>query len=391
MSSLRFDSIGGASGNMILGSLLAAGTKLEAVRRALASLPLTGFTLEAEEVVRNNFKGIHVSVSQAADTAQPHRHLSDVTGIIEAGTLSGPAKALSMAVFEKLAHAEAAVHGTTPDKIHFHEVGAVDAIVDIVGASVAVDLLGIETVEVGPLPLGQGTTTCAHGVMPLPVPAVAQLLAGHPVIQTDEPHELVTPTGAALLMTLKERFPSQATSRPAHIAASGYGFGTRTLASRMNVLRATILVPSPIDTATDSCLVLECNLDDITPEMIGSLTTRLISAGALDVFTTAVQMKKQRPGTLLTVLCTPELRDAMLDLVFRESTTFGIREYETRRTTLERRFEDVTTPHGQVRVKIGTWKGHDITRMPEYEDCARLAGAAGIPVRAVYEAALREL
>jgi hypothetical protein len=322
--------------------------------------------------------------AEAGHTHAPHRGLREIRALIEGSQLPASVKATSLRVFQRLAEAEAHVHGTTPDQVHFHEVGAMDAIIDIVGACLGLEMLGVTGVSVGPLPLGHGAVECAHGILPIPAPATVELLKGFPVAPGDEPFELVTPTGAALLTTWQtlETFPSGS-----RILKVGQGFGHRALKGRPNLLRA-MLMEIGADSAQDACLVLECNLDDLTPELTGALLHRLLGVGALDVFLTPVQMKKQRPGILLTVLCRPDQRPAMLDLIFRESTTFGIREHAVQRTVLERRHEYVETPFGRVRVKIGRWQGADITVSPEYEDCLRAAESAGVSVRAVYEAAL---
>jgi len=306
--------------------------------------------------------------------------------LITHSILSPRVKEASLAVFQRLAEAEALVHETTPDKVHFHEVGAVDSIVDIAGACLGLELLAIDSVTVSPLPLGHGTVRTVHGVLPVPAPATVELLKGMNIVPADEPFELVTPTGAALLSTWTRHKSIPAGLRLQRV---GHGFGHHPLTSRPNVLRAMLLESQPADTRNDECLVLECNLDDTIPELIGSLTTRLLTAGALDAFLTPVQMKKQRPGILLTVLCRREQREAMIDLIFMECTTFGIREYLVQRTTLERRHEEIETAYGKVRVKTGAWKGRIITRAPEHDDCARLAQQAGVSIRVVYEAAVQ--
>jgi len=416
MRILRFDSVGGASGDMILAALIGLGIDMEALRQQLTSLALEQFEVQDVPFSDHGLNGIQVTVSVPKPERLPHRNFTDIRKLIEKGGLSDQAKAMSIKVFERLAEAEARVHNTTPDKINFHEVGAIDSIVDIVGSCIVIDMLAVDEVVVGPLPLGRGTTRCEHGILPIPVPATVELLKGHPVVQTDEPFELVTPTGAALLTAWKSR-PEVSRRRqgyggqggqlahrsPEHIGSRGEGgrsevrvmktangFGHRKLKGRPNLLRAILLeaeAEHPSD--TDECLVLECNLDDTVPELLGSLTQKLIEKGTLDVFTTPVQMKKQRPGILLTVLCRPEDRESFLDLIFSETTTFGIREYITRRTILERRHVEVETPYGKVRVKIGSWKGKDITRSPEHDDCVRCANEHGVSVRTVYEAALR--
>jgi len=393
---LHCDSVGGASGDMILAALIDLGADPQAIADHVRKLRVDPFELVAEPCTRDGIRGTRVKVNLPSEHAGPHHHaphrdLASIAGLLEESGLGTPIRRLAMSTFERLAEAEAAVHGTTPDHVHFHEVGAMDAIVDIVGSCAALHLLNVDAVDVGPLPLGRGTTTCAHGTLPVPVPATVNLLKGQAVVQTDEPYELVTPTGAALLSTWQALRPAPPHPTTTRTRTAGCGFGERDLAGRPNILRVrlaeTACGPAPEDAF---CLVLECNLDDTVPELIGSLCARLLDEGALDVFTTAVQMKKQRPGTLLTVLCTPDRRAALLHTIFLGSTTFGIREYRAARTVLARRFEEVTTPYGNVRVKIGAWQGADVTRAPEYEDCVKRAGEHGVAVRAVYEAALAQ-
>jgi len=388
MKTLRFDSVGGASGDMILAALTAAGADLDTVRSRLASLKLEPFKIVKEQVADHGLQGIRIRVAVPEHDHAPHRLLKDIRKLIEDGDLSDRVKAQSTAVFERLGEAEARVHNATPETIHFHEVAGTDSIVDIVGACAALESVGVDAVRVGPLPVGCGTTRFSHGVMPVPVPATVELLKGHPIVQTEERGELVTPTGAALLTAWRNMCGGDGREQAA-IEASGNGFGHRKLQGRPNLLRATVLDDAVGSGTSDRCLVLECNVDDTVPELIGSLCVKLLEAGALDVFTTAVQMKKQRPGTLLTVLARSEDRSRLIDAVFAECTTFGIREYEVSRSTLDRRHEEADTPYGKVRVKVGSWKGRDITRAPEYEDCVRRAEEHKVPVRTVYEAASR--
>lgn len=387
MKILRFDSVGGASGDMTLAALVALGAPVDKIAERLSSLPIERFALRAEPATDRGFAGVRMHVD-VADEHHPHRHLADIEKLLAAGRLPDRARSLAVAVFQRLAAAEAAVHGTTPERIHFHEVGAMDSILDIAGACVALDLLGIDAVEVSPLPVGRGSVRCAHGVMPLPVPAVAELLKGRAVIETDEPFELVTPTGAALLTTWAETMPAPAQGSRT-VLGTGYGVGHRALDNRPNVLRAMLL--EGVDGARaepGACIVLECQVDDTTPELIGATMEQLMAAGALDAFTTPVFMKKQRPGSLITVLADPADREKMLDVLFTGVSTLGVRETMTQRTTLARRHVAVETPFGAVRVKVGTWRGRDVTRAPEYEDCAAAAARAGVAVRAVYDAAL---
>lgn len=394
MRGLRFDSLGGASGDMILGALFDLGVNVCDVKEVLDSLVPGAFDVSVSRATSRGIAGTRVAVNVPPEAGHSHRRLPEITQLLSAGALPKPTADLSLAVFTSLAEAEARVHGTTSDDVHFHEVGAVDAIVDIVGACHALHLLDVGTVAISPLPLGTGTVTSEHGVLPVPVPAVVELLGDHPVVQTDEEGELVTPTGAALLMSWQHGDESAIPAgAPTGIAATGYGLGHRELAARANVLRAMLLDTEVAsgDTSSRECLVIESNIDDTVPELLGSLCQRLLDTGALDVFTTAVQMKKQRPGTLLTVLCTPRQRATLLDLIFAETTTFGVREYCASRTILQRTFEEAVTPFGTVRVKVGFWKGQALTRSPEHSDCIKLAQKHGVSVRRVYEAALKSV
>jgi uncharacterized protein (TIGR00299 family) protein len=400
MKVLRWESVGGASGDMILGALLDLGVDAVALERELKKLHAGDFSLRVESVVRDGLRGTLCRVDIPPEPHHhhhhdhghghthahaPHRGLREIEALLQGSTLPEAVKTDSLQVFRRIGEVEARLHGTTVEHIHFHEIGAVDSIVDIVGCCLARHWLGVEAVTVGPLPQGVGTIACAHGVFPNPAPATVDLLQGLAVVQTDEPHELVTPTGAGLLAVWQQQHAA-----PAHgqVLAAGYGFGQRTLAHRPNVLRAVLLDTAAVASATRAH-VLECNLDDTSPELIGALSERLLAAGALDVFTTPVQMKKQRPGIVLTVLAESAHRATLLDLIFRESTTFGVREYEVERTVLARRQVEVETPAGRVRIKIGTWRGQDVTFAPEFEDCRARAREAGCAVREVYERALQ--
>jgi uncharacterized protein (TIGR00299 family) protein len=388
MKVLRFDSVGGASGDMILACLADLGADMEEIVRRLRSLGIEPFRLQVEKCSDHGLAGSRVRVEVERQAASA-RTLPDILSIIESSSIPDTARELGGKVFRRLAEAEARVHGTSPDKVHFHEVGAVDSIVDVIGACCGLELLGVGGVQVGALPLGHGVIESHHGIYPSPAPATVELLKGSPVVCVDEPFETVTPTGAALLTTWKELLPCA--SAGGRIKAVGCGFGHRRLKSRPNLLRATLLDQDDGAGGEDECMVLEFNVDDATPEIVGAAASRLMAAGALDVFTIPAQMKKQRPGTLVTVVCRVGDRDALVDLIFAESTTFGIREQICRRATLDRRHEYVDTPYGRVRVKIGSWKGKDVTRSPEYEDCLDCSRRSGVPLKAVYEAAVRAL
>lgn len=398
MKILQFHSLGGASGDMILGSLFALGIDPRALKAEVAKLPIESFEIETRQHDSHNLHGTLVSVHAHDEAGHSHGHShadhhhgvdrrwSDIREMIEGSGLSVSVRSRSLRVFERIAEAEANVHSMEKEEIHFHEVGALDSIIDIVGCCIGLDWLQVDEVAVGPLPLGCGTIECAHGVYPTPAPATVELLKGFPTTQTSEPYELVTPTGAALLTEWKTRDAPPPGSR---ILKVGYSFGHRQLDERPNVLRALLLEASGDARPTENCLVLECNVDDTVPELLGNLSERMLAAGALDVYTTPVQMKKQRPGTLLTALCLPEVRDRLVDLIFRECTTFGVREYFADRTVLARRHEEVETGYGNVRIKIGTWQGRDVTLAPEMDDCIQRADEKGVPVRTVYEAALQ--
>ncbi|WP_372808468.1 nickel pincer cofactor biosynthesis protein LarC, partial [Pontiella sp.] len=315
------------------------------------------------------------------------RHLGTILKLIAESALPDPVKERASAVFQRIGEAEAAIHGVDIEAIHFHEVGAMDSIVDIVGCCLALHQLGVDGVSIRDLPQGHGTIECAHGTYPNPAPATLRILEGFPVHDVDEPFELVTPTGAALVSSWRTAAAPPSGSRAVKTA---YSFGHRKLNRRPNLLRATLYEEAD-DRTVDEVLILECNLDDTTPELVGCLFDQLLEAGALDVFTTPVFMKKQRQGILLTALCNPSDRERMLDLVFRESTTFGIREHLSKRTVLERSFKTVATPYGAVRLKVGSRNGSPVTVSPEIEDCRKLAKENKIAVREVYDAAKKGL
>lgn len=388
---LRVDSVGGASGDMLLGGLIALGASPAAVTAALEGMfPADTFRLEVDAgAASRGMAGTRLRV-ETTEREPPHRHLSDIERLLAAGALTDRARSLAVATFRRLADAEARVHGCAAEDVHFHEVGAVDSIVDIAGACMALDSLGVTAVRVGPLPVGSGTIASAHGPLPLPAPATAALLAGHAIVQTDEPFELVTPTGAALLTTWQAELPAPFDA-PARLVRAATALGHRELRGRANLLRLALLDPIPAADAanTDTCIVLECQVDDMTPECVAALTVRLLRDGALDVYTTAVQMKKQRSGILLTVLCRPAEEPALVRRIFTESTTFGIRTRETRRYTLPRHIETVATPYGPIRVKVGEWEGRVVTRAPEFDDCLAAAEAHQVPLKTVYEAMQR--
>jgi len=311
------------------------------------------------------------------------RTYAEVRAIIEAGELPDPVREQALAVFHRLAEAEAKVHGATLDAVHFHEVGAVDSIVDIVGVALALHLLGVERVSASPVPTGSGTVTAAHGVMPVPAPATAELLRGIPLRAMEADGELTTPTGAAILAALATEFGPLPAMR---VASLGYGAGRKDLAFP-NVTRVFIGEAADLSEAT-AVSVIEANLDDQSPELYHYVMERLFDAGALDVYLQPVLMKKGRPAQVLTVLCRPEALDSLVEILFAETTTFGIRYSERRRVVLQREWLTVAVSGGEVRVKVGRRGGRLQTLSPEYEDCRQLAASAGRPLKWVHTEAL---
>lgn len=374
-----FDCIAGASGDMILGALLDAGLAEAALRERLDALRLRDFDLRCERVVKNGFGATKVDVLVADDVQE--RHLADIERIVQESDLSPAIKEKAMAIFERLCEVEAGIHGTTPDKVHLHEVGGVDAIVDVVGALVGLDELGIERVYASPVPLGRGFIHGAHGQIPLPAPATVALLKGVPVVGSELEVELVTPTGAVLLVSLAEAFghiPAMT------LAAVGYGAGGRDLPIP-NVLRVLVgEAAAPGDEATETLIVLETNVDDMNPEIYDYVMARLFEAGALDVFLSPIQMKKNRPAILVHVLCRPGDVDGLKAILFRETSTLGVREQMVTRHALRRSVHSVATPYGAVRVKVAHWAEGETKAAPEYEDCRRLAELHGVPLREIY-------
>ncbi len=386
-----FDCFSGVSGDMALGALLACGADEARFRQQLAALQVPGYELTARRVTREGIAATDVDVRLVEAEGGHGRHLPDIAAILEASALPRGVQHKALAVFTRLADAEAAIHGTTRDEIHFHEVGAVDAIVDIVGVCLLLEMLGVESVVVSSLPCGHGTITCRHGIMPVPAPATMELLRGFPVHAVDIRGELVTPTGAALVTTLADA--GSAGRMPAmRVLTSGFGAGKKQFAPDMpNLLRVVIgETGGGPDPTPQTVTVMETNLDDQSPETFELLMERCLAAGALDVFYTPIGMKKSRPATLVTVLCPPAQAERLADVLFRETGTFGIRVREQRRYTLARSWRTVTTPFGDIRLKAGTWQGEEVTVAPEYEDCKRAAQAHGVPLRRVYEAALRQ-
>ena len=447
------DCFSGMSGDMFLGALLDAGVSAELLEKTVAALEVgarlaisrvdrSGITatkvdvfvhgekeLPREEVWAGGEKGHHHedehdhgehahvhdhqhdqahaqqhshSSGSREGAAAPHEHehahgrgLSEIREIILRSAISGGAKKTAIAIFQALGAAEAKIHNVAIESIHFHEVGAVDAIVDIVGAAVGAEALGVDEIVCSPLNVAGGTVQCAHGEFPVPAPATVELLKGAPVYSSGIQKELVTPTGAAIVKVLASRFGAFPAMK---IEKSGYGAGTRDLPGHPNVVRLTVgeavakadaasRVSTLEHTTSDTITVLEANLDDLNPQVFGYVMDRLLEEGALDAFAMPVQMKKNRPGTLLTVLCKPEDAAKLTRLIFAETTTLGVRRRDEQRETLARRWVTVTTQWGDVRMKIASMNGTVTNYAPEYEDCRRIAAERHVPLKAVMQAA----
>ncbi len=392
------DCFSGASGDMLVGALLDAGLDVEALRRELAKLPLdqagqvSPYQLAVEAQVHHGLAGTKFDVLLNQGSHR-HRHLADIEQLIRDSTLAAEVSSRSLAVFHRLALAEAKVHGSTVEEVHFHEVGAVDSIVDVVGFVAGLHLLQVEALHSSPLMLGSGTVLTAHGVLPAPAPATLEILATASVPTRRHPRadtELLTPTAAALLAELAvfdapaEREPPMMT-----VTAIGYGFGTKEL-DWPNALRIWLGETTfQSHSEQDEVVLVECNLDDATGEILGYALERCLAAGALDVWFTPIQMKKNRPGVKISLLATPERFAALSDLLLRETPTLGVRYSVRRRRKAERRVRTVTTPWGEILLKDKVLDGQVVASSPEYEDCARLARESGVPLAEVYGTAVR--
>jgi uncharacterized protein (TIGR00299 family) protein len=374
-----FDCPSGASGDMILGALLDAGVPLEPLRAELAKLALPGWKLDAREVRRGAFRATKADVVLDEAIRHHHRHLRDILAILGGSQLAPAVIASAARIFSRLAEAEARVHGAGIEEVHFHEVGAVDAIVDVTGAVIGLHLLGIEGVHVSALPLGGGFVDGPHGRMPVPGPGAAELLRGFPVVDTGVRSELVTPTGAAILTTLATgsgRMPAMTVDR------IGYGAGTKDLPGTPNILRCFVGETAGAS-AIETVAQVETTIDDMNPQLYEPLMDRLFEVGALDVFLTPVVMKRSRPGTVLTALCPLEKVADLSRVLFEESSTIGVRWTEVSRTRLDREMITVVTDYGPLPFKVSRLSGRIVTITPEFADVVRLAQAKSLPVREV--------
>ena len=427
MTVLYFDCFSGASGDMVLGALIDAGVPLAEIRRALGSLAIEPDAVWTEPVVRTGIRatkfcvrgedvthvhehadahdqvhargaeaGGRVSLAEAErrrtrphEETHAHRTLAEISALIDGSALSAAGKARAKALFQRLGEVEAAIHGVPLERVHLHEVGALDSIIDIVGAVHALEHLGADRIVASPLNVGSGTVRAAHGVYPVPAPATLQLLSGAPVYAGPQKAEMVTPTGALLVAGYASAFGPLPRMT---VRSIGYGAGSRDFPDAPNVLR--VVIGDALDEAVSGApltrvAVIEAEIDDMSPQLFGVLMDRLLDAGALDVFYTAVQMKKNRPGTLLTVIAAPTARESLTAIVFRETTTIGVRYRESERECLERTTVVVNTAVGPIRVKVARRGGDVLNAAPEFDDCVRAATAAGRPVKDVQALAAR--
>ncbi len=366
------DAFSGISGDMLVGALADAGASQDAIGGAIASLD-AGATVSFEKVKRAGIAAtkFHVHIEEQ----HAHRHLSHIVRMIERAELSPRARDRAIAVFRRLGDAEATVHNIPVEKVHFHEVGAADSIADIVGACVGFDALDVSTVVCSPLNVGSGTVEAEHGVLPVPAPATARLVANAPVYARGPAVELTTPTGAAIAVTLSQRF---GVLPPMKVTATGYGAGGHDFAEQPNVLRVILGEPTAADEALAVC-VIEANIDDLNPQVLAYATERLLASGALDVTVSPLMMKKGRPGNLLSVIAKPEDREALAQIVFSETSTMGVRIFAAERRVQARSWTEVETRYGKVRVKVSAEGSY----APEYEDCRRLALESGVALKQI--------
>lgn len=403
MRCLVFDAFAGVSGDMTVGALIALGVPLDRLRTELAALPLKGYALRASTPLIHGVSAVrfHVDVAASENSfrASPspnrehrndpcnhtHRSHAEIRTMIEAASLAPRVRATALAIFARLAAAEGRVHGVEPGAVTFHEVGAVDSIVDIVGTAIGLAALEVDSVHVSSLPLGSGIVHTQHGAMPVPAPATADLLRGFPVRLGDGEGELVTPTGAAIVAALAK---PEAGPPPMAIEAVGYGAGTRQLSDRPNLLRLLLGRPAVAAVERDALVEISTNIDDCNPELYEHAVERLFAAGARDVWLVPAQMKKNRPGVVLHVLAEPAARDTLAAIVLRETSAIGVRFSTVDRLTLPREIVTAGTEYGAVRVKLARAPDGTVNVAPEYEDCRRLARDRGVPLKAVYQAAV---
>jgi len=380
MKILSYDCFSGISGDMNLGAMIDLGIDPQFLKAELDKLNLPGWELIVEKDQRHGITGTKVTVVQTRHE-HAHRHLSDITGILDRSGLDEKDKELSKKIFLKIATAEAKVHGIPVDHVHFHEVGAVDSIIDVAGAAICYNALQVEAVHVSTVEVGGGFVNCDHGRLPVPAPATSEILAGIPIKKDGVSFEATTPTGAAILSTLGSIFTPSITMR---IEKTAYGIGHKENDTVPNVLRVFLGETLEESEAGHDAMLVQCNIDDMNPELYDNITERLFREGASDVYLTNIMMKKGRPGIILNVICENELTESVKNIIFTESTSLGIRSFPFRKDTLVRKFEKIKTLYGEVEVKRSFYKGKEVSCKPEYEECKRIAAERGIPVKVVY-------
>jgi pyridinium-3,5-bisthiocarboxylic acid mononucleotide nickel chelatase len=383
MRILYFDCFAGASGDMILGALVGVGVDPRALTEQISLLNVSGYEINFETVDRSGISATRAHVHTAHEHA--HRHLGDILKIIYDSRLSDNVKERAARIFSRLAEAEARVHNVAIEQIHFHEVGALDAIIDVTGACIGFELLGVERFVCSALHVGSGTVEMAHGRFPVPPPAVAEILKDAPIYSSDIVGELVTPTGAAIISTVCEEFGALPLMK---VERTGYGAGKREYQNFPNVLRLMLGVDAQVEASSDERLVVvETNIDDMSPQIYGYIMDEALKRGALDCYFAPVQMKKNRPGVLLSVLCGPAEKEAVMKLLFTETTTLGVRSYEVTRRALQRSVVRVETQYGPIDVKVAHLDGRVVNEMPEFEQCREAAARANVPLKIVEDAA----
>jgi len=380
MKIICYDCFSGISGDMNLGAMIDLGIDKQYLTDELNKLNLKGWELIVQKDQRHGIHGTKVTVKQTRHE-HTHRHLSDVEKIINDSTLDIKTKELSKKIFMKIAIAEASVHEIPIDKVHFHEVGAIDSIIDIVGAAICFNALKVDGVYVLPVELGSGFVKCDHGMLPVPAPATAEIVQGIPVKRGGVDFEATTPTGAAIIATLGTNFSPELAIK---IERTGYGIGQKEHPLVPNLLRVFLGEKSAISESGHSALHLECNIDDMNPEFFEYISDRLFTGGASDVFLSNIMMKKGRPGIVLNVICETEMAESVKDIIFTESTSLGIRTFPFRKDTLTRKFETLNTIYGDVTVKRSFYKEKEVSFKPEYDECRRIALEKGIPVKEVF-------
>jgi pyridinium-3,5-bisthiocarboxylic acid mononucleotide nickel chelatase len=387
-----FDCFSGISGDMTLGAFVDLGVPLEWLKAQFETLPVSGYDLSAETVTRSGICAKSVDVFVKDDAAS--RNYKEITAIIENSSLSSKVKETSLAIFEKIARAEARIHRCPKEQVHFHEVGGIDALIDIVGTALCVDYLGIEKVMASPIPLGSGFVTCRHGTLPVPAPATLDILKGVPVYGTKIPHELVTPTGAAIIVTLADAF---AEMPDMIIEKTGYGAGKQVLEAIPNLLRIVMGAGPVLQDKTgnrhqeDKIVMVETCIDDMNPEVFGFLMERLFEKGALDVYWIPIFMKKNRPATMVKVLCPEDLCERVMDCILSETTSTGVRFYSAKRRMLPREPIVVKTAFGEIAAKQFIELDGSTRIVPEYETCRKIALDKKLPLRVVYDTILKSL